>query len=244
MQNLAPSSTARQQNRLLASLSSYDLALLEPRLEPLTLKIRQVLEPANKPIKHNYFIASGLASVIAIGKNGYRLEVGIIGREGMTGLPVVLGNDRSPNETFRQVEGAGARIAADDLRQAMRQSASLTRVLLNFVNAFLIHTSHTALSNGTATIEERLARWLLMAQNRLGGDEVPLTHEFLSLMLGVRRAGVTGALDHLDRKGVIRLSRGRIFVVDREGLINSANGSYGIPEAMARRTPRPANQGD
>ena len=132
----------------------------------------------------------------------------------------------------------GSRIAADDLRQAMRQSASLSRVLLNFVNAFLIQTSHTALSNGTATIEERLARWLLMAQDRLGGDEIPLTHEFLSLMLGVRRVGVTGALNQLGRKGLIRLSRGRIWIVDRDGLINSANGSYGIPEAMARQSPR------
>jgi len=216
-------------------MSSHDFALLKPALEPLTLKVRQVLEPANKPVKHNYFLVSGLASVIAIGKDGHRLEVGIIGREGVTGIPVVLGNDRSPNETFIQVEGAGVRIAADDLRQAMRKSASLSRALLTFVNAFLIQTSHTALSNGTASIEERLARWLLMAQDRLGGNEVPLTHEFLSLMLGVRRAGVTGALNQLDRKGVIRLSRGRIEIVDRDGLINAANGSYGIPEALARK---------
>ena len=116
----------------------------------------------------------------------------------------------------------------------MRKSASLTRAL-NFVNAFLIQTAHTALSNGTASIEQRLARWLLMAQDRLDGNEVPLTHEFLSLMLGVRRAGVTGALNQLDRRGVIRLLRGRIEIVDREGLIGSANGTYGIPEAMPRR---------
>ena len=236
--NLAPSSTVKQQNRLLAAMSPGDFALLKPMLEPLALKMRQMLEPANKAIKHSYFITSGLASVIAIGKNSHRLEVGIIGRDGMTGLPVVLGNDRSPNETFIQVEGTGSRIAADDLRKAMRKSVSLSRVLLNFVNAFLIQTSHTALSNGSATIEERLARWLLMGQDRLGGDEVPLTHEFLSLMLGVRRAGVTGALNQLDRKGVIRLSRGRIWIVDRDGLINSANGSYGIPEAMAQRERR------
>jgi CRP-like cAMP-binding protein len=236
--NLTPSSTVKQQNRLLAAMSSGDFALLERMLEPLALKTRQVLEPANKAIKHSYFITSGLASVIAIGKHGARLEVGIIGREGMTGLPVVLGNDRSPNETFIQVEGTGSRVAADDLRKAMRKSASLSRVLLNFVNAFLIQTSHTALSNGSATIEERLARWLLMAQDRLNGDEVPLTHEVLSLILGVRRAGVTGALNQLDRKGVIRLCRGRIDVIDRDGLINSANGSYGIPEAMAQRERR------
>ena len=238
MLNFAPSSTVKQRNHLLAALSSDDFALLEPMLKPLTLNLRQVLEPANKAIKHNYFITSGLASVIAIGKTSHRLEVGIIGRDGITGLPVVLGNDRSPNETFIQVEGTASRIAADDLRQAMRKSASLSRVLLNFVNAFLIQTSHTALSNGTATIEERLARWLLMAQDRLDGDEVPLTHEFLSLMLGVRRVGVTGALNQLARKGVIRLSRGRIWIVDREGLIISANGSYGIPEAMTRRSSR------
>jgi len=196
--NLAPYSTVNQKNWLLAAMSSNDLALLDPMLKPL--KTRQVLEPANKAIKHGYFITSGLASVIAIGKNSHRLEVGIIGCDGLTVLPVVLGNDRSPNETFIQVEGTGLRIAADDLRQAMRQSASLSRVLLNFVNAFLIQTSHTALSNGTATLEERLARWLLMAQDRLGGDEVPLTHEFLSLMLGVRRVGVTGALNQLGRR--------------------------------------------
>jgi CRP-like cAMP-binding protein len=223
------------QNALLAAMSPDDLALLQPLLEPLELKVRQVLEPANKPVKHNYFLYSGLGSVIAIGKNGHQLEVGIIGREGMTGLPVVLGNDRSPNQTFIQVAGTGARIAADDLREAMRKSASLARLLLNFVNTFLIQTSHTALSNGTASIEERLARWLLMAQDRLGGTEVPLTHEFLSLMLGVRRTGVTNALNQLSRKGVIRLMRGRTEIIDREALIKSANGSYGIPEAMARR---------
>jgi CRP-like cAMP-binding protein len=99
----------------------------------------------------------------------------------------------------------------------------------------LILTAHTALSNATATAEERLARWLLMAQDRLGGDEVPLTHEFLSLMLGIRREGVTVALNALKRKGFIRLMRGCIQIVDRRGLITAANGSYGIPEAAAKR---------
>src|SRR4026208_67599 len=173
--NLAPSSTVNQKNWLLAAMSSNDHALLEPMLEPVALKVKQVLEPANKAIKHGYFITSGLASVIAIGKNSHRLEVGIIGCDGLTGLPVVLGNDRSPNETFIQVKGTGSRIAADGRRQAVRQSAALGGVLLNFVTAFLIQTSHTALANGTATIEERLARWLLMAQDRLGGGGGPLT---------------------------------------------------------------------
>jgi CRP-like cAMP-binding protein len=194
-----------------------------------------MLEPANKSIKHNYFLEQGLASVIAIGNNGHRMEVGIIGREGMTGLSVVTGHDRSPNETFIQVQGTGSRIRGK-LREGMQKSRSLHGTLLNYVHAFMIQTAHTALSNGAATVEQRLARWLLMAQDRLGGDEIPLTHEFLSLMLGVRRAGVTVALNQLDRKGFIRLLRGRIQIVDRDGLIGSANGSYGIPEAAARRT--------
>src|ERR1044071_2780181 len=146
--NLAPSSIVKfKQNRLLAAMSSDDFGLLEPMLEPLALKTKQVLEPANKPIKHNYFITSGLASVIAIGKNGHRLEVGIIGRDGMTGLPVVTGNDRSPNETFIQVQGSGSRINAEELRGAIRESRSLHNVLLKFVHDFLILTAHTALSN-------------------------------------------------------------------------------------------------
>jgi CRP-like cAMP-binding protein len=225
--NLAPPSPQVRQNAVLAALSPDDLALLEPHLRPVTLRLRQVLEPANKPIKYNYFLEQGLASVIAIGKNGNRLEVGMVGRENMTGLSVVVGNDRSPNETFMQAAGHGSRIASSDLRQALAQSRSLLAVLLNFVHAFMIQTTHTALSHGTATLEERLARWLLMAQDRLGGDEVPLTHEFLSLMLGVRRAGVTVALNQLYRKGFIRLLRGRIQIADRRGLIRAANGSYG-----------------
>ena len=222
-------------NKVLAALSPADFALLEPHLEPVSLDVRQVLEPANKSIKHSYFLNQGLASVIAIGKNGHRLEVGLIGREGMTGLPVVIGNDRSPNETFVQVKGNGSRIKAEALRGAIRESRSLHYVLLTFVHAFMILTAHTALSNGTATAEERLARWLLMAQDRLGGNEVPLTHEFLSLMLGIRREGVTVALNGLKRKGFIQLMRGCVQIADRRGLIEAANGSYGIPEAAAKQ---------
>jgi CRP-like cAMP-binding protein len=230
-----PSISNFKQNHILAALSPEDFALVEPHLVPVTLDLKQMLEPANKRIKYSYFLETGLASVIARGRNGHRLEVGIIGREGMTGLPLVTGHDRSPNETFIQVQGNGSRIPSDALSQGIEASRTLHAALLNFVHAFLIQTAHTALSNGTATLEERLARWLLMAQDRLGGDEVPLTHEFLSLMLGVRRSGVTVSLNQLERKGFIRLLRGRIQIADRRGLIGAANGSYGIPEAAARR---------
>jgi CRP-like cAMP-binding protein len=232
--NLQASSTFTE-NKVLAALSAEDFALVEPYLEPVTLYVRQVLEPPNKAIKHSYFLNQGLASVIAIGTNGHRLEVGLIGREGMTGLPVVTGHDRSPHETFIQVQGNGSRIRAEQLREAMQKSRSLHNVLLKFVHAFMILTAHTALSNATASVEQRLARWLLMAQDRLGGDEVPLTHEFLSLMLGIRRERVTVALNALKRRGFIRLMRGCIQIADRRRLIAAANSTYGIPEAAARR---------
>ena len=216
-------------NRILSRLSDDDAALLKPDLEAVELALRQVLETPNKPIKHSYFIEYGLASIVA--SNGHKqLEVGLIGCEGLTGLPIVLGNDRSPNETFMQVAGNGQRIAADKLRDAIGQSRSLERALLGFAHAFMNQTANTALSNGTATLEERLARWLLMANDRLKGDEVPLTHEFLSLMLGVRRAGVTVALHYLEHRGLISLSRKQIVITDRKGLKAAANGTYHEPE--------------
>jgi CRP-like cAMP-binding protein len=218
-------------NRILSRLSAADKALLQPDLEPVDLALRQVLEVPNRPISHSYFIGYGLASIVA--KNSHkRLEVGLIGCEGLTGLPIVLGNDRSPHETFMQVPGEGWRISANKLRGAMSQSPSLQGELLRFAHAFMNQTANTALSNGTATLEERLARWLLMANDRLRGDEIPLTHEFLSLMLGVRRAGVTVALHYLEKRGLISLARKRIVITERAGLKAAANGTYHQPESL------------
>jgi CRP-like cAMP-binding protein len=218
-------------SHILSRLSADDKALLKPDLEPVELALRQVLETPNKPIKHSYFIEYGLASIIA--SNGHKqLEVGLIGCEGMTGVPIVLGNDRSPHETFIQVAGHGQRIAADKLRKAIAQSRSLERALLGFALSFMNQTANTALSNGTSTVEERLARWLLMANDRLRGDEVPLTHEFLALMLGVRRAGVTVALHYLEQRALISLARKQIVITDRKGLKAAANGTYHEPESL------------
>jgi CRP-like cAMP-binding protein len=218
-------SNSSPQNDVLAALTKADQAILVSSLECVDLAVRRVLETANKPIKHVYFIREGLASVVATNKHR-RLEVGLIGRDGMTGIAVVLGHDRSPNETFIQVAGNGKSIPTEALRSAMKQSRSLEHVFMRFAHSFLNQTSRTALSNGTASLEERLARWLLMANDRLGGDNVPLTHEFLSLMLGVRRVGVTIALNYLEKRGVIELSRKQIIIRDREGLKKGANGTY------------------
>jgi CRP-like cAMP-binding protein len=169
------------------------------------------------------------------GASDDQIEVGMTGREGVTGLPILLGSDRSPNKTYVQVAGHGRRIKADDLRQAMDESSSLRALLLNFVQFFLIQASQTALANARFKIEERLARWLLMAQDRVDLPAMPLTHEFLSIMLGVRRAGVTDAIHALVGRGMIRSERGQIEVIDRQSLIEWANGCYGVPEREYER---------
>ena len=229
------SSRKASQNRLLTSLSAADLGLLRPNLEPLALAVRYVLETPNKRIDDVYFIDSGFASVVAIQGKQVKAEVGLIGREGMTGLPVVLGNHLSVQSTYIQAPGSGHRIDAIVLRKAMNTSPSLRASLLKYVHAFMIQTTHTAVANACAKLDQRLARWILMADDRVDGNSLPLTHEFLSLMLGVRRAGVTEALHALERKGLISSSRGAILVRNRKGIERSAGGTYGVPEKEMRR---------
>jgi CRP-like cAMP-binding protein len=233
---MAGSTTRRTpDNHLLLSLSASDFALLKRHLSPVELGIRRPLEDANKPIRHVYFPETGIVSVVAEGTRARQSEIGLIGREGMTGINVVMGNDRSPHQSYVQVAGQGHSMKANDLRRAIHKSSSMREVFLHFAQAFMVQTAHTAVANGRANVGERLARWLLMAHDRLEGNELPLTHEFVALMLNVRRAGVTVALQGLSRKRLVTASRGRVVVVDRTGLVAIANGLYGIPEAEYRR---------
>lgn len=187
------------------------------------------------PIQYGYFPDDGIVSVVANGRGGRAIEVGIIGRDGMTAQPVVMGTDRSANSTFVQVEGSGRRIKASALRTAIQESRTLQKYFLAVVQCFIMQASHTALANGVAKIDQRMARWLLMAQDRLVGDELPLTHEFLAVMLGVRRAGVTVALKELEIAALISTKRKAIQVRDRAGLLRLAGDIYGVPEAEQKR---------
>jgi CRP-like cAMP-binding protein len=222
-------------NRLLASLGNDDFDLLEPHLKSVSLELRKSLERPNRRIEAVYFPEAGFACVVAIQPNGKETEVGLIGREGMTGLPIVLGDDRSPHATYIQAPGKGRCIAAAELRQATRTSPSLRDSLLKFVQAFSVQTAHTAICNVQSRLDIRLARWLLMAHDRIGDETLPITHEFLSLMLGVRRAGVTQALHALREQGLIAYGRGLITVEDRKGMERKAGAVYGVPEAEYRR---------
>jgi CRP-like cAMP-binding protein len=221
-------------NHLLASLSSDDHDLLEPHLASVTLELRKTLEKPNRRIEAAYFPESGFASIVAI-QFSKQVEVGLVGREGMTGLPIVLGDHRSPHSTYMQAAGNGHCIRASDLRKAMEESPSLRTSLLKYALAFGVQTAHTAACNAQSRLDQRLARWLLMAHDRIVEDLLPLTHEFLSIMLGVRRAGVTDALTALKKQGLIGCVRGGITVRDRKGLERYAGEGYGVPEAEYRR---------
>jgi CRP-like cAMP-binding protein len=228
MARVAPSKPI---NHMLSALSAGDYARLAPHLNAARLPLRRSLEDANKPIRQVYFPEEGFVSVVAAGTRDRQSEVGLIGREGMTGISVVMGDDRSPHLSYVQAAGHGRSMSADSLRQAMQENPSIRILFLHFAQAFMVQTTHTAVANGRGNIEQRLARWLLMAHDRINGDELPLTHEFLALMLNVRRAGVTEGLQSLNRKGVVKVSRGHVAVTDRAGLVACANGLYGIPEA-------------
>jgi CRP-like cAMP-binding protein len=149
----------------------------------------------------------------------------------MVGVPVILGETRTPYESYAQVGGHGLEMKAADLWAAMKASLPLADVLLRFVNTFLVQVTHSALAFSRFDIEQRLARWLLMAHDRVDQDDVPLTHEFLSMMLGCRRASVTNALDTLEGHGLICSARCRILIRDRRGLEKVAGTCYGAPES-------------
>jgi CRP-like cAMP-binding protein len=226
-------------NRILAGLSADDFARLRPHLEAADLPVRKMLEGRNRRIDHVWFLESGIASVVVAAGSQHMVEAGVIGAEGMTGSAVIMAAGRTPNETFMQSGGAGWRIATTDLVSAMDDSALLRSHLFRHAHVFQVQTSFTALANARYKMEERLARWLLMAQDRVGPD-IALTHEFLALMLGVRRPGVTTAMNELEKRNILRATRGAITIMDRAALEDAANGSYGVPEAEYERLFGPA----
>lgn len=232
MSTLSPSPF---RNRLLATLPSEGFAALRPHIERQSLEKGFVAELPNRAITHVFFPEPGVVSVVARTASGSRLEGGIIGPEGMTGLALLNGADRSPNETFVQIPCRAWRIEADLLRRVLREHRSVHDHFLLFAQAFSVQTMQSVLANGRLTIGERLARWILMCHDRADREDLPLTHDFLSLMLGVRRAGVTTALQALNGAGAVRTQRGAIAVLDRTALLDAAGDGYGVPEAEYER---------
>ena len=214
-------------NRILARLSTKDRNLLQPHLETVELPARFKLIGRNQRIEHAYFIDSGVAAVVANGTER-PIEIGVVGREGVAGLSVIMQQERATHEVVTIVPGRGRRIPAAALRTADEQSLTLHRVLMRAVFSLIAQMTFTALANGRCKIDERLARWLLLADDRVNGD-LPLTHEVLSRMLGTTRSLVTIALQSLENEGLVECSRKAIKILDRGGLVAKSKGTYVEP---------------
>ncbi|MCJ2101832.1 Crp/Fnr family transcriptional regulator [Methylobacterium sp. E-046] len=221
-------------NRLLGALGSDDFARLAPALERVPLTLGDILIGPHRRIAYAYFVEEGIVSVVADTAEG-RIEIGITGFEGLVGTPLVLSTDRTPHMAIVQVEGAALRLPADALRAALADSPTLRGVLSRYVQSLIVQVGQTVHAGRDLTVEGRLAHWILMTHDRLGRDELPLTHEFLSVMLGVRRSGVTAATHMLEGNGTIAAQRGRITVRDREKLEEMAGDTYGVAEAEYER---------
>lgn len=222
-------------NRLLANLPQTVLDALDAKFEEIELPVRMDLTRSGTPQPYAYFLDSGIASVVIGPEEIAGVEVGIVGREGFVGAAILLGVGQCPHHTFMQVAGRGWRIAARDLSEALAVHPELGTRLYRYLHCYMVQISTTAYANADYSVEERLARWLLLCIDRMDSDDVHLTHEFLSVMLGVRRPGVTVATHILEGKGMIKATRGLLKVLDRTKLEQLAGNSYGIAEAEYER---------
>jgi CRP-like cAMP-binding protein len=190
------------------------------------LPIHSVLNEVNEPIQFLYFINSGLASVLNVLQDGKSVEVGLTGREGFVGVPVIAGFKSSPTRVIMQIEGTAYRVSAKDLQAAMKSSPVLEDQLVKYSQELALQAAQIAACNRVHEVDERLARWLLMSQDRIGGSLIPLTQEFLAHMLGTRRASVTVAAGILQKAGLISYVRGNLKIEDRERLESAACECY------------------
>jgi CRP-like cAMP-binding protein len=215
-------------NRLLDLLPPEQFHRLRPHLAAETLHPSQPLQARGKPVESVFFPTSGMISIVAMMRDGTSVEVGVAGREGMLGVQAVLGDDTSLNEAMVQIPGSAFRLPADVLRREAQASPPLRETLLRYVQAFLNAATQSAACNRAHLLEQRLARWLSTARDRAGSDRLPLAHEFIAMMLGVRRAGVTVAAQSLQSAGLIRYAHGRILIIDRAGLEANACECYEV----------------
>lgn len=217
----------RYKNRVLAALPKAEIDRLAPHLSPVTLKLRKQLLNGETPA-YAYFLEDGLASVVLPMADGTTVEVGVVGIDGVVGLPVLLGAGNMPGETFIQVEGSGFRIKADLLKEEFERPSELRRHLQKYLLANLVQSAQNAACNRLHPIAERLARWLLTCHDRVQSDRMPLTHEFLAQMLGTPRTTVTLAAGMLHQAGLIDYSRGHVTIKDRAKLEDAACECYRV----------------
>lgn len=205
-------------NGILRRLPRKELKIIFPNLEPVPLPLHSILNEAAKPIAHCYFLSYGLASILTVLENGKIVEVGLTGAEGFVGLPLVAGLKTSASRVIVQVAGSAFRISARNMLVALVHCPALRKSLGQFGQHVAMQSAQIAACNRLHNANQRMARWLLMSQDRLGGNQVRLTQEFLAHMLGMRRASVNVALGFLQKKRLIAYVRGAVRIEDRSGL--------------------------
>ena len=215
-------------NRLLGLLTPRDYQRLRPHLRRIPLEYRKSLYRARKPVDFVYFIETGVGSLVNTTANGQAAEVGTIGNEGVVGLPLLFGDDMAPTSVYVQVPGTGLRMKARRFEKELARSASMRAVMLRYAHAFFNQVAQSAACNHFHSIEQRCARRMLMTHDRMQSDEFLLTQEFLAMMLGVQRTGVSGAAGGLQRAGLIRYNRGHVTILDRSALVRHSCECYGV----------------
>ena len=214
------------ENGLLAALPRRERDRLLPHLEPVGLRFEEVLYEPDGPIRQVYFPTSGMISLLVVLDDGLAAQVGRVGNEGMVGLPVFLGVPTSHTRAFVEIPGEALRMKAQVFRQELRRTGALSGLLLRYTQALLRHSERLTACNTWHTVEQRLCRWLLVAHDRVRADRFEVTQEFLSQMLGAHRQSVTLAAGNLQKAGLIRYSRGKLTILDRQGLEAAACDCY------------------
>ncbi|MDX6270894.1 MAG: hypothetical protein QOD28_2117 [Acidobacteriota bacterium] len=232
---MAQHTSAPTANRLLAHLPAEEFDILRPHMEQVQLSHGdRIIEP-HVPVKDNYFPLNCLLSMVTMMEDGASVECGTIGREGMSGVPVLLDAAETTMPTFVQVPGEAIRIKAAVVKELYDRGGALKKILNRYMHTVIVVSSQSTACNRLHHIEARLARWLLMSSDGVGSDEVNITHEYLAVMLGVRRAGVSEAAAKLQERNLIRYNRGNVLITDRAGLEAHACECYNVVKAEYER---------
>lgn len=224
-----------KRNRLLAALSAEEYNCFSSLWEVVFLEFNQILYSPNEPIPYVYFVLNAVVSLVQIDQDGSIVEVGTVGKEGFVGVPILLGTTQIPGKAFSQIPGYAVRMQTEVFRREVKPGTELYTLLLRYTQALFNQIAQAAACNRLHSIEERFCRWILMTHDRVGEDQFPLTQEFIAQMLGVRRAGVSIVASTIQKAGFINYKRGKMTILDREGLEATTCECYSIITAEFER---------
>jgi len=217
-------------NKMLAALQPQDFDLIAPFLQKVDVGTHFTIAKPGEKLEYVYFLESGVGTVMAVGPDGRTTEAGMFGREGFVPSSTIIGDDVVPYFIEVNVSGTAYRLPISAMRDATLASPTLQIPLIKYLHIFACQVAYTSLANAKFTLEERLARWLLMCHDRIQANEMEITHNYIAFLVGVRRPGITTALHVLEGEHLIRSTRGIVTIRNRKGLEALAGGSYGTPE--------------